>query len=182
MKKDFLHFVNENADYRLVFLHGWGADAEDLLPLGQELNELLDKKLELVFLRGFEDHPDGLGRQWYPLFPHDWSLVPAANVLLQKRLKAIESMEIGLTKTVILGFSQGGAMALSAACNLPVLGIIACSGYPHPGFELVSSNCAPVFLTHGQYDEVVPKKASEKILDNLNQKKVQADLFIFQGQ
>ena len=63
----------------MVLLHGWGADAEDLIPLAQKLRIGLGLiKLDLVALRAPQRHPEGFGRQWYGLFPPDWSAVPSA--------------------------------------------------------------------------------------------------------
>ena len=56
----------ERAARRLVLLHGWGADADDLLDLGQEL---VDATVSVVALRAPQAHPGGFGRQWYPLSP-----------------------------------------------------------------------------------------------------------------
>lgn len=50
---------------RLVLLHGWGANGQDLLPLGIHLMEGLG---DVVALEAPEHHPHVHGgRQWYPL-------------------------------------------------------------------------------------------------------------------
>ena len=71
---------------RLVLLHGWGADGDDLRPLGDALKARLGGSLDLVTLDAPELHPQGSGRQWYGLFPADWDAVPAAVSQLQQRL------------------------------------------------------------------------------------------------
>ena len=66
----------ERAARRLVLLHGWGADADDLLDLGQEL---VDATVSVVALRAPQAHPGGFGRQWYPLSPApEWVQLPAS--------------------------------------------------------------------------------------------------------
>jgi phospholipase/carboxylesterase len=151
------------ADRRLVLLHGWGADADDLLELGLAL---VDPAVSVVALRAPLPHSGGFGRQWYDLTPEPaWAQIPAARRQLRERLRGLAA-ELPLTRTALLGFSQGAAMAVDAAWGadegeapLPLAGLIASSGYPHPA----RSPRAPqlrVLLTHGRQDPVVPHRAS----------------------
>ncbi len=181
MEKELFCVRSENASHRLILLHGWGADAEDLIPLGHSLLKEIDKNVELISLRAPQIHPQGFGRQWYKLFPADWIDSEKATNLLNFRLKAISNEQIPLEKTVLLGFSQGGAMALSVGVNLPLAGVIGCSSYPHPGFE-PSSDSPPVFLTHGDKDPVVPIEASKNLLEIFKKKSVNySKLIVFAG-
>ena len=122
-------------DGRLVLLHGWGANGADLKPLGDRLARECSKALEVVCLEAPELHPDQPGgRQWYGLFPAQWDAVPAAIERLKAQLQSLSSSGLGLERTVVFGFSQGGAMALEGGCALPIAGLISCSGYPHPNW------------------------------------------------
>ncbi len=168
------------AETRLVLLHGWGADADDLLDLG---DLLAGPQTSVVALRAPEPHPYGMGRQWYGLQPIDWSQLPGARAALQNRLSAL-SASVPLQRTVLLGFSQGGAMALDVGSGLPLAGIVACSGYPHEGWAPVaaaSQPLPPVLLSHGREDPVVPFAASEAVLTQLNQAGAEARLLPFSG-
>ena len=128
---DQLQLGPENAQQRLVLLHGWGADADDLLALGELL---VNPETSVVALRAPEPHPYGSGRQWYDLQPIDWDALPAARSSLQARLLALAE-SVPLERTVLLGFSQGAAMALDVGTALPLACIAACSGYPHQGWQ-----------------------------------------------
>ena len=152
---------------RLVLLHGWGADGDDLRPLGDALKARLGGSLDLVTLDAPELHPQGSGRQWYGLFPADWDAVPAAVSQLQQRLHQLHGGEPALKRTVLFGFSQGGAMAIHAGCELPLAGVISCSGYPHPNWQPPSGH-PPVLLFHGEDDAVVPFEAMAQIRDKLD--------------
>ena len=116
-------------DGRLVLLHGWGANGEDLKPLGDRLARECSKTLDVVCLEAPEHHPDQPGgRQWYGLFPAQWDAVPAAVESLKAQLQSLSRSGLGLERTVVFGFSQGGAMALEVGCALPIAGLISCSG------------------------------------------------------
>ena len=180
MNADYLLIGSPEASFRLVLLHGWGADAEDLMPLGQQLNHINGQSLELISLRAPFIHQSGYGRQWYDLFPADWTLVPTAISDLKQRLEQVSTSLIPIERTVLLGFSQGGAMALASGCELPLAGIIACSAYLHPGWVCPTSP-PPVYLFHGDRDEIVPREASEKILTLLETNQANVNLSIFSG-
>ena len=173
---DQLQLGPAGAAQRLVLLHGWGADADDLLELGPLL---VAPELSVVALRAPEPHPYGSGRQWYDLQPIDWSRLPAARTALGQRLQNLAD-SVPLEHTVLLGFSQGGAMALDVGSSLPLAGIVACSGYPHEGWEPKAS-ATPVLLTHGREDPVVPFAASEEALRRLQAAGTTATLLPFNG-
>ena len=178
MAADLLRQPTEKARARLVLLHGWGADASDLMPLGQALAEAIATPLELVALQAPQLLSQGSGRQWYGLFPADWSAVPAAVEDLKKRINNLGSAEIPLEATVLLGFSQGGAMTMAAGCDLPLSGLIACSAYPHPNWEPPMTR-PPVLLLHGRHDDVVPHSAALALKNDLALSNQACDLFSF---
>ena len=194
----------EQASRRLVLLHGWGADADDLLDLGLELLPLTglsaaeQAQISLVALRAPLPHPGGIGRQWYDLQQPEWPQLAAARVQLRARLIELGA-SVPLQRTALLGFSQGAAMALDVATGgggegaaagadgdgrigaqqnpgqpargaLPLAALIACSGYPHPGWQPLPLESEPnegsatkFLLTHGEQDPVVPFAASVEL-------------------
>ena len=178
MAADLLCQPSAPAKARLVLLHGWGADASDLMPLGQALAEAIATPLELVALQAPQLQAQGSGRQWYGLFPADWAAVPAAVEELKERINNLSSVEIPLKATVLLGFSQGGAMAVAAGCDLPLAGLIACSAYPHPNWQAPVIR-PPVLLLHGRNDDVVPYEAAIALNNDLSQSNPTCDVFSF---
>jgi phospholipase/carboxylesterase len=176
MPDDLLSLGPADADHRLVLLHGWGADADDLLDLGQELS---GPGTALVALRAPDPHPYGVGRQWYDLQQPQWPDLPTARRALRGRLEDL-GREVPLKRTVVLGFSQGAAMALDVASALPIAGLIACSGYPHPDWT-PQPPLPPVLLTHGRQDPVVPYAASEEVRRRLEAAGGRAELLGFSG-
>ena len=160
-------------DGRLVLLHGWGANGDDLKPLGDQLARQSSKTLDVVCLEAPELHPDQPGgRQWYGLFPAQWNAVPEAVDLLKAQLQDQCGSGVGMKQTVVFGFSQGGAMALDCGCSLPIAGVISCSGYPHPNWAPPAQH-PPVLLMHGDEDSVVPFQAMQAIASQLQSDRCQ---------
>ena len=176
---ELLCLNSESATNRLVLLHGWGADAQDLVPVGKLLTEGF-KDFEIVSLSAPQSHPSGFGRQWYPLYPHKWEQIPKAVSDLEKRLNNFSLEKIPLEKTLLLGFSQGGAMALELATRINFAGVFAVSSYPHPEWQ-PKKDISTIFICHGNIDQVVPKEASQKSFDILRKNGVKSDLYFFEG-
>ena len=165
MHHEYVSIGSQNSSHRIILLHGWGADADDLLPIGKSIihNSYFD--FELISLNAPTFRPNGTGRQWYGLFPPDWNEAEIAADKLLDTLKAFDQTKISLQKTVLLGFSQGGAMALDAGLRLDFGLVISCSGYSHPKWNPLKNN--PVLLSHGLQDDIVPVNASREILKRL---------------
>ena len=177
---ELISLNSEFATNRLVLLHGWGADAQDLLPVGKLLTHGFKDRFEIVSLSAPQYHPSGNGRQWYPLYPHEWEQVPNAIVDLERRLNNLCFKKIPLDKTLLLGFSQGGAMALELASRNKFEGVFALSSYPHPEWQPLKY-MGPIFICHGNMDQVVPKEASQKSFDILMKNGIKSDLYFFEG-
>ena len=97
----------------------------------------------------------------------------------QQRLEEL-GQSVPLPQTVLLGFSQGGAMAVDAGSSLPLAGIVACSGYPHEGWQPPAA-MPPVLLSHGREDPVVPFGASEQLQRLLQGAGAEPQLLAFSG-
>ena len=165
MHHEYVSIGSQNSSHRIILLHGWGADTDDLLPVGKSIihNSCFD--FELISLAAPSFRLNDMGRQWYSLFPPDWNEAEIAVAKLLDTLNAFDKTKISLKKTVLLGFSQGGAMAIDAGLSLDLGLVISCSGYSHPKWDPIKNN--PVLLSHGLQDDVVPVKASREILKRL---------------
>ena len=169
MNHEYVSIGSQNSSHRIILLHGWGADADDLLPIGKSIICNSCFEFELISLKAPNFRPNDMGRQWYSLFPPDWNEAEIAVNKLLDTLKVFDETKISLKKTVLLGFSQGGAMALDTGLRLNVGLVISCSGYSHPKWGPLKNN--PVLLSHGLHDEVVPINASREILKRLENEK-----------
>jgi phospholipase/carboxylesterase len=163
---EFVSITSQTATHRIILIHGWGADADDLLIVGKEITEKINLDFEVISLRAPGLHPSGQGRQWYGLYPHDWNGAEVEVNKLLVTLKKFDNDQISLKKTILLGFSQGAAMAIDVGFKLNLGLIVACSGYPHPSWA-PGEKCPPLIISHGLFDDVVPIDASRIIYEKV---------------
>ncbi len=78
-----------------------------------------------------------------------------------------DQLQIPLSRTILGGFSQGGAMTLDVGLSLPLAGLMVLSGYLHAPPKLQAGNAPPVLMVHGKQDMVVPVAAAQKSRDSL---------------
>lgn len=150
----------------LVLLHGFGADAHDLLDLGH----LLDPRLKVISLQA----PVSLGgtqRAWYPLSQDAQGNLVSDPAQVSKGLQAAtQAVEQIGGQPFLLGFSQGGGMALGVLLTRPELvsGVLSFSGVPPvlrpeelaPKEKLRGK---PVFAAHGTEDPVVSPARGQQL-------------------
>lgn len=143
------------ADHLAVILHGWGADAQDLLPLGAALNV---SNYQYLFVNAPFPHPQiPQGKAWYNLESNRFDGLTESRQALREYVLGLEAQtQIPLNKTVLGGFSQGGAMSLDVGLTLPLAGIFALSGYLHFQPESSDSSPPPILMVHGTQDQVIP--------------------------
>src|SRR5262249_5556244 len=130
----------------VVFLHGYGADGNDLIDIGRAWQQLLP---EAAFVSPHAPRPREqapTGREWFPLTVRDpnerWTGVNSAAPALQQFLDA-ELSRCGLPPAALalVGFSQGTMMALHVGLRRPVapIAIVGYSGLlsvpPNDGLE-----------------------------------------------
>ncbi|ARV58769.1 serine esterase [Nostocales cyanobacterium HT-58-2] len=167
---DTLEFVNvppktgQPPKGLIVTLHGWGANAEDVASLLPFLN-LPD--YQFVFPNAPFPHPySSIGRAWYSLETENmYQGLTESRQLLIDWLQSLESTTgVPLSRTILSGFSQGGAMTLDVGLKLPLAGLVSLSGYLQPGAgDVKTQNLAslpPVLIMHGRQDTVVPLQAA----------------------
>jgi phospholipase/carboxylesterase len=162
------------SDRLLVLLHGWGANAQDVAGLINAINMIVIPFQGLLPDAPF-DHPmvPG-GKQWYGFpanydfrqphdFEHQADLIDS-RAQLQAWMESLPSQTgIPLEKTIMGGFSQGGAMTLDVGPRLPLAAMLILSSYSHaPIVPCVSPR--PVLVIHGRQDPVVPlEKAKDTV-------------------
>ena len=149
----------------VVFLHGWGADGNDLISLAGELARVLP---DAAFVSPHGPEPcdmNPMGRQWFGLSNMDMAVMSAGAEAVAPVLDAFLDAELARhdlsdAQLALVGFSQGTMMALHSALRRPqacaaVVGFSGLLVAPDTlEAELVSR--PPVLLIHGEMDPVVP--------------------------
>jgi phospholipase/carboxylesterase len=162
-----------NAKRLVVFLHGYGADGNDLIELGKMWQPLLP---DTAFVSPHAPEPCGqapMGRQWFNLFTRDtnerWTGVNQAQPVLESFLdKEMARRSLPPSALALVGFSQGTMMALHVGLRLasPLAGIVGYSGLLALDEKASAESLAadirsrpPVLLVHGDQDELIPLQA-----------------------
>jgi phospholipase/carboxylesterase len=177
---------NSNINASVIWLHGLGADGYDFEPIVQEL--------QLPGIRFILPHapvmPVTLNNgyampAWYDLYGltaesrEDKIGIQASENFINTLIHNEIDHGIPAHRIVLAGFSQGGAMALHTGLRFPqsLAGILALSTYVplKDSFpqELHSANQAtPVFMAHGEYDEVINITTGKLSRDLLQQRQI----------
>ncbi|MCC5657083.1 alpha/beta hydrolase [Nostoc sp. XA010] len=164
----------------IVTLHGWGANAEDVASLLPLLNL---PNYQFVLPNAPYPYPySPVGRAWYDLRVENmYQGLAESRQLLIDFLQSLESTTgVPLSRTILSGFSQGGAMTLDVGSKLPLAGLVVMSGYLHPDAVTADQKgIPPTLICHGRYDEVVPLQAALKAQETLKSLKVAVEYHEF---
>jgi phospholipase/carboxylesterase len=155
----------------VIFLHGYGADGNDLIGLGREWARLLPDAA-FVSPHAPEALPNGYfgGRQWFGLETRsepEWEEgVRRAQPVLEAFISAeAERAKLPIRAVALVGFSQGTMMALQTGLRLTetLAAIVGFSGHLAGAKRLAAEikSKPPVLLIHGSGDEVIPVQAIE---------------------
>lgn len=157
----------------VVFLHGYGADGNDLIEIGRQWRALLP---DAAFVAPHAPEPCAMapvGRQWFALTMRDmderWRGVVQARPVLDAFLDAeLAKLNLDESALALVGFSQGTMMALHAGLRRPRAPacIVGYSGTLVGPEHLAEARARdangrppPILLVHGDADELIPVDA-----------------------
>jgi phospholipase/carboxylesterase len=157
----------------VVFLHGYGADGNDLIELGRIWQPLLP---DATFVSPDAPEPCAeapIGRQWFGLTRRDpnerWKGVQQAAPVLNGFLDAeLARHSLAPSQLALVGFSQGTMMALHVGLRrktapVAIVGYSGLLAAPNQtdvaamAHEVISR--PPVLLIHGDSDPLIPPQA-----------------------
>jgi phospholipase/carboxylesterase len=174
----------------VVFLHGYGADGNDLIGLGREWARMLP---HAAFVSPHAPEPCSMapmGRQWFNLtFRDPGEMVrgvkhaaPALEAFLDAELKKHNLVPRALA---LVGFSQGAMLALAVGLkrNPAPAAIVGYSGALANAEALPKDpGAAPaILLVHGDIDEVIPVDAMFIAREQLAQAGLAVEWHLAQG-
>jgi phospholipase/carboxylesterase len=157
----------------VVFLHGYGADGNDLIELGRVWQDIMP---DAAFASPHA--PDRCaqaptGRQWFPLTMREknerWVGVNKAAPVLERFIEdELKRSNLPPAALALVGFSQGTMMALHVGLRraVPPAAIVGYSGiFVLPDGESAEAVKAdikarpPILLVHGARDDLIPAQA-----------------------
>jgi phospholipase/carboxylesterase len=170
----------------VIVLHGLGADGSDFVPVCRALDPGAAGPLRFVLPdapeRAVTRNGGYVMRAWFDVFApgsarEDEAGVRASHTMIDALIARETARGISASRIVLMGFSQGCAMALFAGLRHGerLAGIAALSGY----LPLADTTAAersdanrdvPVFMAHGEQDGVVAIDraiAARDVLDTL---------------
>jgi len=155
-------------NHLFVFLHGCGATAQSMVPIALQFQARFPSAA-LVVPSGFDpDARGGAAQDWYPTHGLNTdnhrervaAVLPDVDDLVRR-----EQTHFGVTssRTVLIGFSQGGTVALEAVKTPGLAGaVVAFSAryarLPANGARISSR----IHLVHGAFDSVVSRVYAER--------------------
>jgi phospholipase/carboxylesterase len=147
----------------VLLFHGYGADEEDLRPVGERLAAEYPQAL-VVSLRAPQPTAFGFGYQWFAIDDlDDARRVERVAGALPAFMAAVrhwqQVAQVGPEATVLIGFSQGAIMALEAAsCGgaAALAGRVVALAGRYAALPPTAPVETTVFLVHGQADSVMP--------------------------
>ena len=165
----------------VVFLHGYGANAADLIGLADPLAEHMRDTLFIA-----PDAPETciaspMGLQWFPIPWIDGSSEEESRAGMENAAADLDAFLDGVMvdedllpeQVIVLGFSQGTMMALHVVPRREdaVAGIVAFSGRLLEPDTLAdeAQSKPPVLLIHGDADDVVPPQSLPQAAEALQE-------------
>lgn len=157
----------------IIWLHGLGADGHDFEPLVPYLSIPDDLAVRFVFPHAPERPVTINGgmrmRAWYDIAEPsidrsvDEDGIRASAELVSRYLEREAERGIPSERTILAGFSQGGAMAAFVGLRhaRPLAGILVLSAYlPLPetlaAEASIENRATPILQCHGEWDPIVP--------------------------
>ena len=179
----------------VVFLHGYGADGNDLIEIGRAWQGLLPGT---AFVSPHAPRPCGqapVGREWFPLTfrnPEErWTGVNQAAPILESFLDAeLKLRNLPPSALALVGFSQGTMMSLHVGLRRTVApaAIVGYSGMlvmpenaEADAFAAEIRSRPPVLLIHGDADQLIPVQALFQAAQGLAALDVPAEWHISAG-
>jgi len=178
-----------SAQQLVVFLHGFGADGNDLIGLGREWATLLP---HAAFVSPNAPEPCAMsptGRQWFDLSMGEMSIIAEGVKRAAPPLDDFLDAELAThnlpgSALALVGFSQGTMMALAVglARNAPPKAIVGYSGALATLEALPAPGQGPaILLVHGDKDEVIPVDAMYMAREALGQAGHPVEWHVSQG-
>jgi phospholipase/carboxylesterase len=173
-----------NPEAAVIWMHGLGADGSDFVPIVRELDLSGCPPIRFVFPHAptmpVTINGGYVMRAWYDILGTEAPLredeagLRASQSAVERLIAREKAHGIPAGRIVLAGFSQGCAMTLQAGLRHPekLAGLLCLSGYLplHTTLEQerhAASRDTPIFMAHGEDDQVIPIRRAEQSRDLL---------------
>jgi alpha-beta hydrolase superfamily lysophospholipase len=140
---------------QVVVLHGHDSRPGAMLPVVDALREVSSlAEVDIRLLTGLHRLGPSQGWAWW-LDDVSGAVIESANWLAAQLSKP----------TVVIGFSQGGALAVAGAARgtVNILGVVCIGGFVAQGVD-ASLAAVPMLVVHGETDETVDTMYAEQLV------------------
>jgi len=161
---------------KLIFmLHGYGDNAANFMHLAQPIDQEEWQAAYVALNAPGVIQGNSMGYQWFDLYPNGVYIAEAGlkefeqirkevNVSVRKIINTIDqycsSLNITYEDCILMGFSQGGMMTFEVGNflqkKLAGLGILSGRVMLHEPIDNKNLFKTPIFISHGEQDEVIP--------------------------
>ncbi|HYN12196.1 MAG TPA: dienelactone hydrolase family protein [Burkholderiales bacterium] len=155
-------------NHLFVFLHGCGATAQSMIPIAFKFQARFPSAA-LVVPSGFNpDARGGVAQDWYPTRGLNCdnhrervaAVLPDVEDLVRREQT---NFGVSASRTVLIGFSQGGTVALEAVKMPGVAGAVVAFSSRFAQTPLRGSRIqSRIHLVHGEFDSVVSRVYAER--------------------
>ena len=176
---------------KLIFmLHGYGDNAANFLHLANPIDQ--DKWKAQYVAMNAPNYITGnlMGYQWFDLYPNGIyiseagtkefeqiknEISDATNKIISTMEAYCESLNLSLADCILMGFSQGGMMTFEVGNFLKkqLAGLVILSGRIMQNDPIKNKilQQTPIFISHGEKDEVIPVNSFYKSREYLSTNK-----------
>tara|TARA_B100000963_G_C22624703_1_gene671714 strand:- start:463 stop:1104 length:642 start_codon:yes stop_codon:yes gene_type:complete len=180
--------LSNNCNSIVFILHGYGADAKDLLSLARYWQRFLPQtyfclpnapNICQINVKGFE---------WFDLMQTDNEKIVNESLISIKKLEVLineklEKLNLQFNKLFLVGFSQGTMVSIQYAISQhkEVAGVLGYSGkiFNYEIFNKQLNSKPKIKFLHGNIDEIVPVEEMYQAVDFLKLKKFNVDYKVY---
>ena len=184
-------FSRHDNPKKLIFmLHGYGDNAANFMHLAQPIDQEEWQAAYIALNAPGVISGNFMGYQWFDLYPSGIYIAEAGPKEFDQINKEVgesvtkiintidqycESLKLTYADCFLMGFSQGGMITFEVGNFLQKkfagLGILSGRIMSHKPIENDNLRETPIFISHGELDQVIPVKSYHKSTEFLQQNK-----------
>ncbi len=160
----------------VVFFHGVGSDAKDLISIVPYMQDSLPDA-HFISLNGLQKYDmASFGYQWFSLKDREQRVMAqevgkAVPLVINSLENFLQKLELSFEDLFLVGFSQGTMLATHIATSFDkrLAGVVGFAGAIIPKADFCGNFNTPICFIHGKEDEVLPIDLMYKSADYLKQ-------------